>query len=303
MGVGKPLWLKRRIPVGHAIQNYALVKTTLESLGLNTVCEEAKCPNSSECWGVGTATFMVMGDECTRGCRFCNVKTRRNPKALDPFEPFKLVQAVKVFGLKYVVITSVDRDDLPDQGAGHFARCIAEIKKQLPGMLVEVLTPDFRGEKRLVQEVAAALPHVYAHNLETTRELQQGVRDPRAGYEQSLSVLKAVKEFDSRIYTKSSLMLGLGEREADVLQAMDDLRGVGCDVLTLGQYLQPSKLHLPVKEFVSPERFEWYRQRALERGFLYVASGHFVRSSYKAGELFLEGVIRAGKQVGAEQRA
>ncbi len=298
MGITKPLWLKRSIPVGHAVQNYALIKTTLESLGLNTVCEEARCPNINECWGGGTATFMVMGDECTRGCRFCHVKTRRNPQALDAFEPFKLAQAIKVFGLKYVVITSVDRDDLADQGAGHFARCIAEVKKQLPGLLVEVLTPDFRGQRELVETVAAAKPHVYAHNVETTRALQGKARDPRAGYDQSLAVLKMVKEFDSGIYTKSSLMLGLGEKEEDVLQAMDDLRGVGCDVFTLGQYLQPSPNHLPVQEFVRPEKFEWYKEEALKRGFLYVASGPFVRSSYKAGELFLEGVVKARQQAG-----
>ncbi len=301
MGVSKPLWLKRRIPVGPAIKNYARNKGTLDSLRLNTVCEEARCPNINECWGGGTATFMVMGDECTRGCRFCHVKTRRNPQALDPFEPFKLVQAVKAFGLKYVVITSVDRDELEDQGAGHFARCIAELRKQLPDLLIEVLTPDFRGQRELVETVAAAKPHVFAHNIETTEELQRGVRDPRAGYAQSLSVLKKVKEFDSGIYTKSSIMLGLGEKEGDVLQAMDDLRKVGCDVFTLGQYLQPSPVHLPVQEFVSPEKFAWYRERALEKGFLYVASGPFVRSSYKAGELFLEGVIKAKAKAGPAQ--
>ena len=291
----KPMWLKRTLPTGMGISNYSMIKQNLDRLHLNTVCEEAKCPNINECWSGGTATFMVMGDECTRGCRFCAVKTRRIPKPLDNDEPKKLAEAIKNFGLKYVVFTSVDRDDLPDQGAGHFAGCIREIKARQPELIVEVLIPDFQGKKELIKMVADAKPEVIAHNIETVKRLQSKIRDPRANYEQSLGVLKTVKELDKKIYTKSSIMLGFDEQDDEVLEAIDDLRAIDVDVLTLGQYLRPSQNHIALQKYVSPDKFEWFKQRADEKGFLYTASGPFVRSSYKAAEFFMEGIIRKQK--------
>jgi len=297
MGISKPLWLKRGIPVGHAVQNYALVKTTLESLGLNTVCEEAKCPNINECWGGGTATFMVMGDECTRGCKFCHVKTARAGNSLDVFEPQKLAQAIKEYRLDYVVITSVDRDDLPDQGAEHFAECIKKVKEENPMLIVEVLIPDFRGNTECIQKIIDASPHVISHNIETVKELQRKVRDVRANYLQSLSVLSYVKKVSPKTLTKSSIMVGLGETKEQVLQAMDDLRKIGVGALTIGQYLQPSGLHIAVTEFVHPDVFEEYKKIGEGKGFLYVASGPFVRSSYRAGEYFLKNIVeKQGKK-------
>lgn len=299
----KPLWLKRSLPIGEKIQNYEQVRATLQRLNLHTVCEEAKCPNINECWGGGTATFMVMGDTCTRGCRFCAVKTRRAGEPLDKEEPEKLAEAVGLWGLSYVVITSVDRDDLPDQGAGHYAECIRAIKQKHPEKLVEVLIPDFRGDASLLRKIAEAKPEVIAHNIETVERLQRKARDPRAGYRQSLGVLENVKKMDPDIYTKSSIMLGIGETEDEVVQTMDDLRAVNCDVLTIGQYLQPTKLHLTVNEYVPPERFEFYKKIAEEKGFLYVASGPFVRTSYKAGEFFMENIIRKKQLANGEQLA
>ncbi len=285
----KPEWLRIRPPKGDA---FVGVKATVKELGLHTVCESAHCPNLSECWSGGTATFMVLGNTCTRGCRFCAVNHGPKGEALDPGEPAKLAQAVKKWGLKYVVITSVDRDDLPDQGAGHFAECIRELRAQVPEVLVEVLIPDFRGDRQAVETICAAKPHVIAHNLETTEDLQKFVRDPRANYQQSLSVLKMVKQADPGIYTKSALMLGLGESEEMVEKAFADLRAIGCDFLTLGQYMRPSARHLPVVEWVSPVKFKSLEQSALDAGFLYCAAGPFVRSSYKAGEFFIASVIK-----------
>lgn len=284
----KPSWLKVRPPAG---ERYQFIKGRLRQLGLATVCEEARCPNVAECWGGGTATIMVMGDTCTRGCRFCAVKTNRNGQPLDPQEPEKVAGMLAQLELDYVVITSVDRDDLPDQGAGHFAAVIREVKARRPDMLVEVLIPDFRGERDLVHTVAAARPDVIAHNVETVERLTPRVRDPRATYQQSLGVLAAVKAYDPTIATKTSLMLGLGETGEEVVRALKDLREVDCEIVTFGQYLQPTSKHLPVVEYVTPEAFESYADLGRSMGFRYVASGPLVRSSYRAGELFIKGMI------------
>ncbi|MGE0633102.1 MAG: lipoyl synthase [Pseudobdellovibrionaceae bacterium] len=284
----KPAWLKVKAPTG---ENYNRIKDMLGSLKLATVCQEAKCPNMGECWGGGTATFMLMGEVCTRGCRFCAVKTG-NPKGkIDALEPEKVGYSIAQMGLEYVVITSVDRDDLPDQGASHFARTITTIKRLDPKLIVEVLTPDFRGVRELVDKIVEAKPDVFAHNLETTRRLTPKVRDPRAGYDQTLDVLRYIKEKDPARYTKTSIMLGLGEADEELHEALRDLRNVGCDVVTFGQYLQPTKRHLKVVEYVTPEKFKYWQEVAEGMGFLYVASGPLVRSSYRAGEFFMKGMI------------
>jgi lipoyl synthase len=284
----KPSWLKILPP---KTEKYGGVKQTIKDLGLHTVCQEAHCPNMSECWDSGTATFMVLGDTCTRACRFCAVKTGLKGNQIDPFEPKKLGVAIKKFNLDYVVITAVDRDDLADQGAGHFASCITEIKKANPNTLVEVLTGDFQGNKELIKTIVDAKPDVFAHNIETVHELQGPVRDYRANYKQSLSVLAEVKKINSAMHTKSSIMVGLGETREQMEHAMDDLRNRGCDFLTIGQYLQPSTRHITLQEYVSPETFADYKTIAEGKGFLYCASGPFVRSSYKAGEFFIKSVI------------
>ncbi|MEE2752289.1 MAG: lipoyl synthase, partial [Myxococcota bacterium] len=246
MSTRKPDWLKVRLPSGPRQERYSAIKTRARALRLHTVCEEAQCPNIGECWGGGTATFMVMGDICTRGCRFCAVNTSRNGPPLDPEEPQNVANAIAEMDLDYVVLTSVDRDDLEDQGASHFATCIESIRATSPKTMVEVLIPDFQGEPPLIELVAEAKPEVIAHNLETIRRLTPTVRDPRAGYDQSLAVLAHLKHLG--LMTKSSLMLGLGETEEETLEAMRDLRDVGCDFLTLGQYLKPSGKHLKVAE-------------------------------------------------------
>lgn len=292
--ISKPQWLKIRPPTGQGIQAFAKVKSTVKGLGLVTVCEEAHCPNISECWSHGTATFMVMGDTCTRGCKFCHVKTARAGKPLDTLEPQKLAQAIKEYRLDYVVITSVDRDDLADQGAGHFAECIRETSRENPDLIIEVLIPDFCGNTDCIRKIINAEPHVIAHNIETVKELQRKVRDARANYAQSLSVLEFVKNVSPKTLTKSSIMVGLGETKEQVLRAMDDLRKIGVDALTIGQYLQPSGLHIAVTEFVHPDVFEEYKKIGEEKGFLYVASGPFVRSSYRAGEYFFKNIAIAG---------
>lgn len=289
----KPSWLKVKAPVG---ENYFRIKDMLGKLNLATVCQEAQCPNIGECWAGGTATFMLMGEVCTRGCRFCNVKTG-NPKGkIDQQEPEKVGWAIAQMGLEYVVITSVNRDDLPDQGAGHFARTVRTIKENDENLIVEILTPDFRGRMDLVDLLVEAKPHVFAHNIETVERLTPSVRDPRATYRQSLSVLARIKQTDPSVYSKSSIMLGLGEADDEVMQALLDLREVGCDVVTFGQYLQPKPRHLKVQEFVTPEKFNHWKQQADALGFLYCASGPLVRSSYKAGEFFMKGVIDKQKQ-------
>jgi lipoic acid synthetase len=280
----KPPWLKVRMP---GSPRYHDIKQRARELRLSTVCEEARCPNIGECWGGGTATFMVMGHVCTRGCRFCAVTTRRKGVDLDPEEPVNVANAIAEMGLDYVVITSVDRDDLDDGGAGHFAACIRQTRLATPRTMVEVLVPDFAGNVGQILTVVEAEPDVIAHNIETVPRLTPTVRDPRAGYQQSLGVLEAIKTIDSARFTKSSIMVGLGEEEAEVVQSMRDLRAVGVDFLTVGQYLQPTKKHLTVKGFVPPEQFAAYEQIGLELGFAYVASGPLVRSSYKAGEFFI----------------
>jgi len=291
----KPPWLRVGVPGG---ERYRRVRETLKGLALHTVCEEAHCPNVAECWGGGTATVMLMGDVCTRGCRFCHVKTSGSPPPLDPDEPRHVAEAVASLGLDYVVVTSVDRDDLPDGGAAHFAEAIRRLKA-VPGLSVEVLTPDFRGDAEAVRVVGRAAPDVFANNLETTRRLTPVVRDAKAGYDQTLAVLEQMRREFPAVVTKSSIMVGLGETEAEVEQAMRDLRGAGVEILTLGQYLRPSAWHLPVVEYLSPERFRAYQEMGRRHGFRYVASGPLVRSSYRAGELFLKGEIaRRGGEPG-----
>lgn len=289
----KPSWIKMRPPSG---DRYLKLKEMFKELNLATVCQEAQCPNISECWKGGTATIMIMGDTCTRGCRFCDVKTAKNPTALDPDEPRKVSYAVSKMGLEYLVMTSVDRDDVEDQGAGHFAETISLLRFMDKKLIVEVLTPDFSGDENLIKKLVDAKPHVFAHNIETVEDLSPMVRDPRADYRQSLKVLKTVKSLDSEMFTKSSIMLGLGETDEQIIQTLKDLREVKCDVVTFGQYLQPRKRHLKVHEFVTPEKFEYWKTVSEEMGFLYVASGPLVRSSYKAGEFFMQGMIKKREQ-------
>jgi len=278
----KPGWLKVSMPGGG---RYEEVRRALRELGLHTVCEEASCPNIGECWGSGTATVMLMGDVCTRGCRFCDVASG-TPPPLDPLEPRHLAEAVGRLSLDYLVVTSVNRDELPDGGAAHFAQAIVELRRAAPRTLVEVLTPDFQGVKSALDLIIDAAPTVAAHNVETVERLTPRVRDRRASYAQSLAVLDHYKRGGMR--TKSSIMLGLGEERAEVVQAMRDLRSVGCDILTLGQYLRPSEKHLPVVEYVRPEVFRELEEEGLALGFRFVAAGPLVRSSYKAGELFIQ---------------
>jgi len=286
----KPQWLKIKLTTN---DNFANIKNTLKQYNLHTVCESAHCPNISECWSTGTATFMLMGDTCTRACKFCAVKTGNPMKKLDSEEPKNLAKALaKIKLFDYVVLTSVNRDDLEDGGAVHFAECIREIKKEYPEIIVEVLMPDFRGDIKAIRKIIDAKPEVIAHNIETVERLQGKVRDIRANYKQSLNVLENVKKINPKIYTKSSIMLGLGEEGEEVIQAMKDLRAIDVDILTLGQYLRPTDWHIPISDFVEPSTFEYFKQKAVELGFLFCASGPFVRSSYKAGELFVKNVIK-----------
>lgn len=281
----KPPWLRVRIPSGG---KYEAVRSTVAEHRLATVCEESHCPNIGECWSHGTATIMLMGSVCTRACRFCSVDTG-NPKGwLDQEEPANAARSVALMGLKYVVITSVDRDDLADGGAAHYAACIRAIKARNPETAVEALTPDFSGDRAAIETVACAGLDVFAQNLETVRRLTHPVRDPRAGYQQTLDVLAHARQTTPGILTKSSLMLGLGETDAEIFEAMDDLRAHNVDVLTLGQYLRPTLNHLPVARWVEPELFEAYRHEGLSRGFREVAAGPLVRSSYRADRI-LEG--------------
>ncbi len=284
MSRAKPSWLKVKMPGG---PRYQQIKAVARARRLHTVCEEAHCPNVGECWGGGTATFMIMGSICTRGCRFCAVNTSRSGLPLDPDEPANVAATIAEMELEYVVLTSVDRDDLPDQGAGHFAACIRAIRAAAPHTRVEVLIPDFRGDTGLLRKVTDAAADVVAHNVECTEALTPRVRDPRAGYRQSLDVLAALKTLSPGLLTKSSIMVGLGETEAEVLATMRDLRAVGCDFLTVGQYLRPSTRHLAVETFIHPELFARYEAEGNAMGFAYVASGPLVRSSYRAGEFFI----------------
>lgn len=276
----KPSWLRVR-PLGG--RTATVVRQAIREHNLHTVCEEAHCPNKAECWSSGTATFMILGDVCTRSCRFCNVHSG-SPSALDADEPRKVAQAAKEMNLKYVVLTSVDRDDLEDQGAGHFSACIAALKEA--NLRVEALVPDFQGNRKLIAKVVRAKPDVLGHNLETVKRLTPIVRDKRTGYEQSLEVLRHAKSIDGALHTKSSLLLGLGETEQEIKDVMRDLRSVGVDILVLGQYLQPSKKHLPVERYVTPAEFESLRKKALELGFTACVAGPLVRTSYRAAEVF-----------------
>ncbi len=276
---GKPRWLKAPLAAG---AGYDAVRQTVREHRLATVCEEAKCPNIGECWNAGTATIMVMGKVCTRACRFCAVDTG-NPRGwLDAAEPANVASSVELMQLKYVVLTSVDRDDLDDGGAAHYAACVRAIKTRTPGTAVEALTPDFQGVLRDVELVVDSGLDVYAQNIETVRRLTHPVRDPRASYQQTLAVLAHAKSHRPTILTKSSLMLGLGETDVEIGECMDDLRTAGVDILTLGQYLRPTLHHLSVERFVPPEEFLRYRQWGLARGFRECVAGPLVRSSYRA---------------------
>lgn len=292
-----PSWLKVSIPKG---KNFHNIKTDLRDLKLKTVCEEAKCPNIGECWGgsdksKATATIMLLGDTCTRGCRFCSVKTNRTPNKPDPLEPLNTAEAIKKWGLGYVVLTTVDRDDLPDGGSHHLAETVRLIKEKSPKTHVETLAGDFRGDLSQVDILAKSGLDVYAHNLETVEELTPHVRDRRATYRQSLSVLKRAKETVPTLITKSSLMLGFGETEEQVIQTLKDLRSINCDIVTFGQYMRPTRRHMKVVEYIKPEVFDKWKQTAMNMGFLYCASGPLVRSSYKAGEGFIENILNKRK--------
>jgi len=275
----KPQWLRAPMPAG---SGFDAVRSLVKEHRLATVCEEAKCPNIGECWNAGTATLMLMGAVCTRACRFCSVDTGNPHGWLDHDEPANSARTVQLMRLKYVVLTSVNRDDLPDGGAAHFAACVREIKQLNPGTAVEALTPDFQGHLPDVETVVASGLDVFAQNVETVRRLTHPVRDPRAGYEQTLKVLAHSKQFRPEVLTKTSLMLGLGETDAEIAEAMDDIRAAGVDILTLGQYLRPTPNHLPIERWVTPQEFEAYREQALAKGFLECVSGPLVRSSYRA---------------------
>ncbi len=285
----KPAWLKVPLPGG---EGYGRLKALARELRLHTVCEEARCPNMGECWSGAhpTMTLMVLGDTCTRMCRFCAVKTSANPPAPDPEEPRNVGAAVAAMAVGYVVITSVDRDDLADGGAAHYAECVREVRRQSPATVIETLVPDY-GERELALLLAAG-PDVLAHNVEVVPRLQRKIRDPRCSYERSLDTLRAARRLAPAGFTKSSLMLGLGETQAEVLEAMQLLRAAQVDFLTLGQYLRPSENHAPVREYVEPARFAELQARGEELGFAYVAAGPLVRSSYKAGEFFFERMVR-----------
>jgi lipoic acid synthetase len=289
--VAKPAWLKARLAAG---ERYDFVRRTVREHHLATVCEEAKCPNIGECWNAGTATIMLMGAVCTRACRFCAVDTG-NPRGwLDAGEPQQVAASVALMQLKYVVLTSVNRDDLPDGGAAHYAACIRAIKQRNPNTAVEALTPDFQGVLHDVDTVLDSDPEVFAQNVETVRRLTHPVRDPRAGYEQTLAVLAHAKHGRPDVLTKTSLMLGIGESDEEIAQCMDDLRSIGVDILTLGQYLRPTVNHLSVQRFVTPGQFQQYRSWGLARGFRECVSGPLVRSSYRAEQAL------AGNNVGLQ---
>mgnify|MGYP000627708717 FL=1 len=291
---GKPRWLKAPLAVG---EGFDMVRRTVREHRLATVCEEAKCPNIGECWNAGTATIMLMGEVCTRACRFCAVDTG-NPRGwLDPEEPENTAKTVELMRLRYVVLTSVNRDDLPDGGAGHFAAAVRAIKARSPSTAVEALTPDFQGVMRDVATVVDSGLEVFAQNVETVERLTHPVRDARAGYARTLHVLRHAKQHRSDVLTKSSLMLGLGETDDEIAKTMDDLRAHEVDLLTLGQYLQPTARHLPVERFVSPEQFDRYRDWALARGFRECVSGPLVRSSYRAEQAL------AGNNAGLDNAA
>ena len=277
----KPSWLRKGLPIGAVTQR---MEEDFMKRGLHTICQEACCPNMGECFSKGVATFLIMGSVCTRNCRFCAVASGR-PETLDPTEPERLAGKVNELALRFVVITSVTRDDLSDGGASHFVRVIEAVRRKCPGVGIEVLVPDFKGSRPALSTVIHALPEVLNHNVETVPRLYPSVR-PQADYSQSVELLKRAKDINKSTITKSGLMVGLGETTGEVMHVMDDLRDVDCDILTIGQYLQPSADHYPVIEYVNPDKFEFYRDEAQRKGFKGVASSPFVRSSYRAGELF-----------------
>ncbi|MGH6943274.1 MAG: lipoyl synthase [Geminicoccaceae bacterium] len=288
-GLRKPPWIRVKAPTS---KGYHATRNLMREKRLHTVCEEAACPNIGECWTQGHATVMILGDTCTRACAFCNVKTGL-PRAVDPHEPEHLAEALEALGLKHIVITSVDRDDLPDGGAFQFARCIERIRATSPGTTIEILTPDFLRKPGALEKVVDAGPDVYNHNLETVPRLYRAVR-PGARYYHSLRLLDRVKERDPAMFTKSGLMVGLGEEKREIYQVMDDMRSAGVDFLTIGQYLRPTPRHHPVVRYVPPEEFEEYARMARAKGFLVVSASPLTRSSYHAGDDFLH--LRAARQ-------
>ncbi len=294
----KPEWLKVRMPGG---ENHARLKDSFRRLDLHTVCEEARCPNIGECWREGTATLMILGDTCTRGCRFCAVTSGDPGGLVDPREPEHVARALSQMELAYVVLTMVDRDDLDDGGAAHVARTVKRIREHSPKLLLETLVGDFAGRRRDVETVVRdGAPDVYAHNVEVVPSLQRKMRDARCSFERSLETLRWARAAGARV-TKSSLMVGCGETEAEVIEAMAQLRTAEVDVLTIGQYLRPTPKHAEIVRYVEPAEFERYREAGLGLGFKYVASGPLVRSSYRAAEAFLKGVLRADEHADAAQ--
>ncbi len=293
----KPDWLRVRLPAGPQHEEFQGLRARFRGRGLHTVCEEARCPNIFECWGQGTATVMILGETCTRGCRFCSVTTGKPGGVVDPNEPENTALSLAEMGLAYVVLTMVDRDDLDDGGAGHVAKTVRRIKQRSPELRVETLVGDFRGQRADIRTIVQqGEPDVFAHNVEVVPRLQRPIRDARCSWDRSVDVLVAAKELGSAI-TKSSLMVGLGERREEVLEAMRRLRDAGVDVLTIGQYLRPTKRHATVERYVEPSEFADYEQAGLDMGFMFVASGPLVRSSYRAAEAFLsEEMDRYGKR-------
>ncbi len=294
----KPPWLKVRAPGG---PTYNHLKETFRAKDLYTVCEEARCPNVGECWTEGTATVMLLGDTCTRGCRFCAVTTGNPKGAVDVREPEHVAQAIAGLGLQYVVMTMVDRDDLLDGGASHVARTVTRLHELRPDILIETLVGDFAGNREYVEICADGMPDVFAHNIEVVRRLQRTIRDVRCSYEQSLGVLGWVKERHPKMVTKSSIMVGIGETDDEVVETLQDLRNAGVDIVTLGQYLRPTPKHAPVDRYVEPATFDAYAEKARAMGFAYVASGPLVRSSYKAAEVFVRSVLRPEGDVSVEE--
>ena len=282
-GKQKPAWIRSKLPTE---KKFKEIRVLLQREGLHTVCEEAFCPNRTECWESGTATFLLMGEYCTRKCAFCDVTTRNPHKVLDLEEPIKIANTVEKLDLKYVVLTSVTRDDLADGGASHLSACINEIKTKTPKTLIEILIPDFKGNYNALKTIVDTKPQVIGHNIETTQKLTSSLRDSRASYSQSLQVLKSIKKLNPEIYTKSSIILGFGESDEGILKALHDLKEANVDIVTLGQYLQPSRKAKPVHEYITPEKFEFWSEKAREIGFLAVVSGPLVRSSYQAGLLY-----------------
>jgi lipoic acid synthetase len=285
----KPPWLKVRAPGG---ERYTDLKATLRKLDLYTVCEEARCPNVGECWGAGTATIMLLGHTCTRGCRFCAVTTGNPKGAVDPREPEHVAKAISQLGLNYVVLTMVDRDDLLDGGASHMARTVTALRERCPELLVETLVGDFRGKQADVDTMVDSAPDVFAHNIEVTRRLTPKIRDPRCDYDLSLGVLRRAKARAPERFVKSSIMVGIGETDDEVLETMADLRAAGVDIVTLGQYLRPTPKHAPLDRYVTPDGFASFERAGYELGFAFVASGPLVRSSYHAAEGFVAARVK-----------